>query len=121
MDPEYLEKLEELRVEMDRWINSIGDQPNLPEAKLLSQLWNGKEHKPVTSDPSIENSNGSITINCPTDGASIGYKVVADSNNPPLSWHIYNEPFPLPAEGELWVQAHRIGFEPSQTLKIRLK
>lgn len=119
-DPGHSEKLQELRAEMDRWINSIGDQPNLPEAQLLSQLWDGKESKPLTLDPSVENSNGLITITCSTDGASIGYKVVMNPTNPPRSWSIYQEPFEIPEGAELWVQAHRIGFEPSQTLKVNV-
>ena len=118
--PEHSEKLQELRAEMDRWIHSIGDQPNLPEAQLLSRLWDGKESIPVTSDPSVENSNSLITITCSTDGASIGYKVVMNSKNPPGSWSVYQQPFEIPDGAELWVQAHRIGFEPSQTLKVNV-
>ena len=52
------EKLEELRAEMDRWITEIGDQPNLPEAELIEQLWKGAETQPQTAEPVITSVNG---------------------------------------------------------------
>ncbi len=113
-DPDYSEKLEELRTEMDRWIEDIGDQPNLPERELIDQLWKGKNTKPITSEPIIASSDGKITITCSTEGASLGYKIIDNDGAIPKAWTIYQEPFATPQGTNLLVQAHRIGFERSE-------
>ena len=116
-DPAYNEKLEELRAEMDRWIEDIGDQPNLPERELISQLWGGKDMQPVTDEPTITASDGRITITCSTEGASIGYKIIDNDGKIPKAWTVYQEPFATPKGTILLVQAHRIGFKPSEIIE----
>ncbi|GAA4958355.1 sulfatase-like hydrolase/transferase [Algibacter aquimarinus] len=112
---EYQDKLNELSAEMDRWLNDIGDTPNLEEIKLVSRLWSGKDSKPKTSDPIIISKNGKVTISCETEGASIGYKILKEGKTP-KSWMVYQNPIEL-AEGEkIQAQAHRIGFVPSKTI-----
>lgn len=119
--PEYQEKLKELRAEMDRWIAEIGDQPNLPEAKLIEQLWNGNKEKPATEQAVINQSDGKISISCATPGASIGYKWIDKNGETPLTWNIYNTPLSIPdnAVGIL-VSTHRIGFKASKEVKIEI-
>lgn len=116
-DPAYSEKLETLRTEMDRWIKDIGDQPNLPEEELIAQLWNGKKVQLVTSEPIITSSDGKISISCATEGASLGYKIVDKNGTNPKAWTVYQEPFVAPAGTRLKVQAHRIGFKPSDIVE----
>lgn len=120
-DPKYKDKLEELRAEMDRWIEETGDQPNLPEAELIKQLWDGADEQPVTANPLIEDNDGVITINCPTEGASIGYKIVKGNGTAPRQWSIYEEPFKVEKDAELRVQAHRIGFKPSENMVMSIE
>jgi len=84
-NPNYNKQLETLRAEMDRWLTEIGDQPNLPEEDLISQLWNGNKSKPVTAEPIVIASDGIIDISCPTKGASppLGrIAIIADGNSP---------------------------------------
>lgn len=119
-DPAYADHLEELREEMDRWIEEIGDQPNLPEKELLEQLWSGSVSKPKTLAPAVISSGGKITITCPTDGASLGYKFVSTDQTPPKSWMPYQKPFEPHRGSKLLVQAHRIGFIPSAIIEIKL-
>ena len=118
-DPAYKDKLEELSTEMDRWIATIGDQPNLPEDQLITKLWNGAENQPITSQPTVEVSNGKVTIVCSTEGASIGYKVKSKDGAVSKSWEIYQKPFMVPNKAELIVQAHRIGFKPSKIIEVK--
>ncbi|WP_020533717.1 sulfatase family protein [Flexithrix dorotheae] len=118
-DPAYGEKLKELSAEMDRWIKEIGDQPNLPEGDLIMQLWNGQEEQPVTLDPIVTTSEKKVTITCDTQGASIGYKIVT-KNGAPVSWNVYQKPFKVQEGDRLLVQAHRIGFKPSELLEIKI-
>jgi arylsulfatase A-like enzyme len=118
-NPAYLEKLEELHIEMDRWIAEIGDQPNLPEAELIEQLWEGAETQPVTADPTIVTTDGKISLTCSTDGASIGYKVIEKNGLTPKAWKVYQKPFLVPSGSNLVVKAHRIGYKPSQVIRTQ--
>jgi arylsulfatase A-like enzyme len=115
-DPDYAEQLNILRAEMDRWLNDIGDQPNLPEDELLAQLWNGSSTQPVTADPDITQKDGQVTITCATTGASIGYQKIVEGKVPD-SWTVYTGPFKLGNAESLRVVAHRIGFKPSEMIK----
>ncbi len=117
-DPAYKEKLDELSAEMDRWIKEIGDQPNLPEAELIEQLWSGAETQPQTVEPVIALTNGKVRIICPTEGASIGYKIIGNDGVEPKSWSVYQEPFAISDNAKLLVKAHRIGFKASRIIAM---
>ena len=117
-NPEYNKKLNELRNEMDSWLNNINDKPNFPEEKLIEKLWNGSADKPLTSMPNIDTSKGEITISCETEGASIGYKIIDKKGVEPKVWEIYKEPFTLANGFSLIVKAHRIGYKSSKIVEI---
>lgn len=116
-DPSYQEKLNELSAEMDKWLSEIGDQTELPEKDLIVKLWKGQDSKPVSSKPTVSYNQGKVSIECQTQGASIGYKIVSAHGTAPNSWSVYQEPFEIPEEASLRVQAHRIGFEPSAVIE----
>lgn len=116
-DPAYTATLEAFRAEMDRWIEAIGDQPNMPESQLIEQLWKGAETKPVTADPIITSDHGKINMSCATEGSSIGYKMIEKDGKVPFSWSVYQEPFTPPAGARLLIKAHRLGYKPSQVLE----
>ncbi len=116
-NPDYKQKLIELSSEMDRWIKEIGDQPNLPELELISQLWEGADTKPVTAKPIITYLDGKIHISCSTKGASLGYKMITKDGLKPAAWSVYQKPLILSTTARLLVQAHRIGFEPSPLIQ----
>ena len=119
-DPAYADHLEELREEMDRWIEEIGDQPNLPEKELLDQLWSENVSKPITSTPQVISSKGKIKIDCATKGASIGYKVIDKDGAEPQAWTVYQKSFEMKQGSKLLLQAHRLGYEPSEIVEIIL-
>jgi arylsulfatase A-like enzyme len=118
-DPKYKAQLNRLRSEMDEWLETIGDNPELPEGELIKKLWNTSETQPVTAAPNISNQNGSVTIGCDTKGASIGYKLVNSKGKAPQSWTIYQNPINLPEGAKLLVKAHRIGFKASETIQFQ--
>ncbi len=120
-DPKYKGKLDELRSEMDRWLTEIGDTPNLPERELITALWDGKEQKPMTQNPTVRQTADSLFVDCGTKGASIGYKLIKKGHATPKSWSVYNEPLPVTKSDSIVVQAHRIGYEPSETLTLSLE
>lgn len=111
LDSKYTNKLKELSDEMDRWLQDIGDQPNLPERELITQLWQNQPEQPITLNPTIKILNGKIELNCDTEGASIGYRIIKDSIKTP--YQIYQKPFTLGDGSRIETIAHRIGFKPS--------
>ncbi|WP_242204076.1 sulfatase family protein [Aestuariivivens insulae] len=115
---EYDYMLNELKFEMDRWLVSIGDQPNLPEKKLINQLWKGKGAQPHTETPKIQfDDTSQIALSVKTEGASIGFKLIHEDGEIPKSWTIYKEPLTNLKKGDtLLVQAHRLGFKPSKVI-----
>ncbi len=113
-DPAYQEKMDELRKEMDRWLAAIGDQPNLPERQLINQLWNGKDEQPETQEPSYSVADNKLAISSETPGVSIGYKVIPPDGTEPPIWEVYSSPIPVPDQGKIIFQAHRIGYIPSE-------
>lgn len=117
--PEYKEKLIELRLEMDRWLQEVGDQPNLPERELIAKLWNGNDAQPVTEDPVIKIENGRADITCATEGASIAYKITAKNGKAPMAWSIYKEAIAIPEGAVLTVKAHRIGYLASRSISSK--
>jgi N-sulfoglucosamine sulfohydrolase len=118
-DPAYQDKLKDLSLEMDRWLTNIGDTPNLPEIDLIHRLWAG-DKKPTTADPQINISNGKVAIESDTEGASIGYKLINAIGEQSASWSIYKKPINLKKGESIWVQAHRIGYNPSAIIKQNL-
>jgi arylsulfatase A-like enzyme len=119
-DPAHQEKLNELKNEMNRWLVAIDDQPNLPEQALIDQLWSNKKTQPITAPPTIKKSNGKVIIDCLTEGASIGYKIINDHGAVPKAWSIYTKPFEISKDKNLMVRSHRIGYKPSKTMKIKI-
>ncbi|WP_190810105.1 sulfatase-like hydrolase/transferase [Flagellimonas sp. S3867] len=117
-NPEYAQKLQELSSEMDRWLAEIGDQPNLPERELIDQLWQGANEQPVTAKPVLIQVDNEITMECKTEGASIGYRIMGD--DPATPWKIYTAPFKVQNGTQLEIEAHRIGFKPSEVIQFQV-
>ena len=116
-DPAYRKKLEELSTEMDRWLQEIGDNPNLPERELIAQLWNGADSQPVTLEPKISFNQKTVVISSATNGASLGYKVISKEGTTPKVWQVYSQPFQIPEGSKVVAQAYRIGYEPSAVVE----
>ncbi|GGZ25447.1 hypothetical protein GCM10007049_17460 [Echinicola pacifica] len=118
-DPAYSEKLDELRAEMDRWLQEIGDDPTVPEEDLITKLWNGKDTQPKTAKPDVQVEDHKVSISSATPGASIGYRMVQAEEKMPQPWTVYQGPFDLPEGKEIMVVAHRIGYKSSQVVKVK--
>ena len=80
---------------------------------MLLEMWDGKDHPPITEPPHLEMINDQMVITCKTAGASIGYKIV-NGDDVPKSWKVYFEPLNLNTGEKILFQAQRIGYEPSQ-------
>ncbi|GAB5409592.1 MAG: hypothetical protein BalsKO_19570 [Balneolaceae bacterium] len=116
-DVPHQEKLKELSAEMDRWLEEIGDTPTLSEMDLIDSLWEGNENQPTTLNPIVsEFDSGYIKITTETLGASIGYKIIPTNGVEPSNWKIYSDSLLLANNDSIKVQAHRIGYKPSEII-----
>lgn len=110
-DPAHKEKLEELRKECEKWVNSFEDTGMMPEVDLIKKLWpNGKASN--TSKPVVKIEAGKISASSETVGATIGYKL----GNDPKTWKVYNGPVAVAKGDTIQFIADRIGFRPSEVV-----
>ncbi len=116
-DPAYAKKLVELREECERWMASIDDKGFIPEEELIRQFWPDKV-QPKTEAPVALWKEGKLHIDNATEGASLGYKSAKDED-PWRGWQIYKRPIAVPANEEIKIIAHRIGYAPSDTIVIK--
>jgi N-sulfoglucosamine sulfohydrolase len=117
-DPEFKEKLDELRLACNSWTKEIHDTGLINEEQLVAQMHpDGKQ--PTTAAPLIKIQNNQTVLTCKTEGASIGYKIFyADENPDQKPWQVYTRPAEV-KEGQLIrAMAHRIGFLPSEVKNL---
>lgn len=119
-DLKYKDILNEMRLACNSWTDEIHDTGLIPEEELIGNfLPNGLQE--LTYDPKVLIENNKIHIECKTQGASIGYKVSQNSQNPDEQpWMVYTEPIVLSNDERIQVVAHKIGFLPSQVVTIQL-
>ena len=115
-DPAFAEKLTELREECERWMKATVDMGFIPEMELIESFWPNKI-QPQTATPEIILNDGKTQLSCTTEGASIGYKRL-DQASVSSGWKVYDTSFSLPITDSLIVIAHRIGYLPSDTLRL---
>jgi N-sulfoglucosamine sulfohydrolase len=117
-NPNYEDKLIELRNECAKWMNEINDKGLIPEKELIKKFWPNKT-QPVTENPIIRRDGNSILLSCKTEGASIGYKLRKEDMFPWKGWRPYITPIELNKDVEIQIIAHRIGFLPSDILDFK--
>lgn len=114
--PRYQSKLNELRKAHTNWVAQYGDMSNVPEMDMVRKWWGGTlEKPPVTQAPEVMVMHNKVVINCPTKGASVGYK----KHWKDASWEVYNQPFDHTEGDSLYVLAHRIGYKASEVVKYK--
>ncbi len=115
-NPQYQAKLKELRAKHEEWVKQYGDKGAIPEREMLSRWWNGQKEAPATQKPQIITKSGKTELVSTTKGASIGYKKHENDK----SWSVYSQPVTLTKGDSLYVVAHRIGYAPSETVKLKV-
>ena len=120
-DPLYKDKINELRVSLDQWLDDVGDMGSIPEAAMIEQMWPGNI-QPQTAKPEFFISNEEISLSCPTKGSSIAYILSDTIIQPDLDsgWQLYFHPIRPGRSKYLYVVATRIGFEDSEIVKHEL-
>lgn len=104
--PQMASHLKRLRSQMDQWLVETKDLGAIPEKDLIKQWWNGQNGPPATANPVIRQHGNKIALKCPTDGASIGYKI----NGKDAAWQVYQKPVTLQKGQTIRAVAMRIGY-----------
>ena len=110
-NPEYEDKLVELRNALSAWQIEIDDKGFLPENEIVKSFWPDMK-QPVTEDVVFSlNSDGLLSLTTVTPGASIGYQL--DENIGSDSWEFYHKPLRTNEDQQIAARAIRIGFKAS--------
>ncbi len=126
-DPKYAEKLAELRAELERWRNDVGDVGLIPEPICDEMKRPGGKYQTtanpvfVIEDVDDATRTHTVSIHTATPGGSIGYRI-ADSGKIPVhlggreraQWQLYSKPVSVPPGMRLYAFASRIGFKESE-------
>jgi arylsulfatase A-like enzyme len=115
--PEFGPKLAELRTAYDAFSSMRKDYGQVSEADYVRLIWPAGT-QPRTAEPKIEFSDGLVTLSCLTEGASIGYQVLATDASLTERWSVYHQPFAVDEGHRVVATAHRIGFLPSQAITV---
>lgn len=114
-DPAYRDKLNELRQAHAEWNRMHVDWGQMNEIEMVRQWWKGAEAAPQTAAPTFMVKDGVLTIQCDTEGASIGYKL-----NDEEAWQVYTAPLPLHTDFRIEAIAQRIGYRVSPVSGVSL-
>ncbi len=109
-DPKYADKLAELRAAHEDWKATYGDLGEIPETELIKKLWPPDGKQPTTATPEVSVKDGTVTLTCASEGASIVYRT-----SPKGDWRLYTGPFSQNEAKTLEAQAHRYGWKVSKT------
>ena len=100
-----------MRAQLQIWIEQTGDMGGAPEDELIERMWPGRK-QPVTAVPNVKiETRGKYKfaiIQCPNEGASIGYRLGTKG-----SWQLYSKPIGLKGFDVLQTKAIRIGYKES--------
>ena len=113
-DPQYFEKLQELRKAHQIWTKTYGDLCRLPESELVRSLWPPDGVQPVTATPSLLQNGEHLEISCPSPGASIAYRLDGEGR-----WLLYSGPIVVDRGTLVESQAIRLGWKKSAVVEQR--
>ena len=114
-NPDYKDKLIELRDALKSWQNEIDDKGFTNESELINEFWPNMI-QPLTKSVEITVLDNIISLKCDTSGASIGYQTGSQIGS--QNWNLYNKPFNLLPNQKLAVRAIKIGYKASTIINI---
>ena len=115
---EHQDTLRRMRDVLARWMRETNDLGLIPEDELQERMRPGGRWA-VTAAPLITVSRGpagdraTITITCPTEGASIAY--TSEPGEKPR-WQLYTRPIDVEPGARLRARACRLGYRDSPTV-----
>ena len=117
-EPDYTNKLTELRSAHEWWVETYGDLGHLPEPELIRQLWPPDGEQPVTQPVEVRIENDTLSLHSSTLGASVAYQLPSDTAAGEDHWRLYHEPIEWSDQQSLRATAIRIGFRQSDTTYV---
>jgi N-sulfoglucosamine sulfohydrolase len=133
-DPDFAEDLARLRNALEDWQSEYGDLGMTPEDEL-TESWRPDGQWSTTAAPSLSVTAGTVTAECPTEGASIGWTTdppgpvtapsplalaTGDPERDGRHWNLYSGPFAPPTDTLVWFRAWRLGYLPSPQTRVRV-
>ena len=109
-NPDYKDKLIELRDALKSWQNEIDDKGFTNESELINEFWPNMI-QPLTKPVEITVLDNIISLKCDTSGASIGYQTGSQIGS--QNWNLYNKPFNLLPNQKIATRAIKIGYKAS--------
>lgn len=114
--PDYAQRLQRMRLATETWQTEIGDTGLIPEAVMMEEMKPGGS-TPQTKTPLATANGNSLSLACNTEGASITFRVKsADGWG---DWTLYTKSVELADGTEVECQAHRLGYQSSQTVTVK--
>ena len=114
-NPDYKDKLIELRDALKSWQEEIDDKGFTNESELINEFWPNMI-QPITKAVKITVSDNVISLKCETKGASIGYQIGGQIGS--QNWKLYNKPLDLSSHQKLATRAIKIGYKASTITSI---
>jgi len=122
-DPDYKGVLERMRGVLDKWRRRTEDMGDIPEFEMVNRWWPGGKQPQTAAPrfvPNAESNRGrslsenggtfaapvTVSMYCPTQGASIAYKTSAEKN---ARWLLYSGPIRL-LHGHTMIRAKAIRY-----------
>jgi N-sulfoglucosamine sulfohydrolase len=120
--PAFKNKLNELKIVYNKWMNEVGDVHILPEEQLRNKMWESNTAAPATAKPQLVKVTDGYIITCATAGASIGYILQPKNGKNKMggnAYKVYHHGSIALKEGdEIKIKAHRIGYLSSELIEI---
>ncbi len=123
-DPNYKDVLRRMRVIHAKWVRETRDIGLIPEPEFDEMKRPGGEYQktanPIFWTPKWQPSEAarSVTIACPTAGASIVYRISGDGQTN-SAWRLYTKSVWLTKGKVLHAKACRIGFKDSKQVQFK--
>lgn len=112
-NPDYQDKLTELRNATDDWLARVGDLGGEDERDMVARFWNGQDEMPVTGRPQLRrDTSGRFVLESKTPGAQIAYQITPPGQSPG-PWRVYIGPLDYQRGDTLRAVAQRIGYRES--------
>lgn len=109
-DPEYREKLLELRGALANWQLEVNDMGFIPEYDLVQMMWPGMI-QPETEPVKFHIADQKLLLSSATDGASIAWQ--SGDNIGSNHWQLYHKPLDVSPNTRVVARAVRIGYKHS--------
>lgn len=120
-DPAYADTLERMRGALKDFLSVYPDS-GLTEDEMIA-AWYPNGVQPITEIPNVYRSYSDthtvwLKLEGVTSSSSVGYRIKGVDRDG--YWHLYAEPFEVPAGSEIEVKAVRYGYAESPVITVRL-